>query len=103
MGLDISRAAQPLLGVVTDDLLDGSPHLDEAGRVVEQLYVAPVPGHQLELSVHHGNPLPHVLYGSLQQAAVEAKHVGGLVHYGGDLFELHVAPLQGRRQHQPGG
>ncbi len=40
--------------------------------------------------------------GPLQQAAVEAKHIGSLVHYGGDLLELHVAPLQGRGKHQPG-
>ena len=29
-----------------------------------------------------------------QQAAVEAEHVRGLVHYGGDLLELHVAPCR---------
>ena len=37
----------------------------------------------------------------LQQAAVEAKHVGGLIDNGGYLLELHVAPLQGRGEHQP--
>ena len=103
LGLDIARSAEPLLGVVADDLLDGAPHLDEPVRIVEQLYVAPVPGHQLEFPVHHRDPLPHVLYGPLQQAAVEAEHVRGLVHYGGYLLELHVAPLQGGGQHQPGG
>lgn len=103
LGLDVSLTAQPLSGVVADDLLDGTAHLNETGGIGEQLDVASVPGHQPELPVHHGDPLPHVFDCPLQQAAVEAEHVGGLVHYGGDLLELHVASLQGRGQHQAGG
>ena len=34
---------------------------------------------------------------------LKPEHVGGLVHYGGDLPELHVASLQGGGQHQAGG
>ncbi len=101
MLLDIAGAAQPLQCVVTDDLLDGAPSLDKPGRIVEQLNVTPVPRHQLELPIHHRDPLPDMLDRPLQQTAVEAEYVRGFVHYGGDLFELHVAPLQGRGEHQP--
>ena len=99
--LDITGATEPLLGVVADDLLNRTPSLNKPGRIVEQLDVAAVPGHQPKLPVHHRDPLPDMLDRPLQQAAVEAKHVGGLIDYGGDLLELHVAPLQGRGKHQP--
>lgn len=99
--LDITGATEPLLGVIADDLLDGAPRLNKTRRIVEQLDVTAVPGYQPELPVHHRDPLPDMLDCPLQQASVEAKHVGGLIDYGGDLLELHVAPLQGRGEHQP--
>ncbi len=99
--LDITGATEPLLGVVADDLFNRTPCLNKPRRIVEQLDVTAVPGHQPKLPVHHRNPLPDMLDRPLQQAAVEAKHVGGFIDYGGDLLELHVAPLQGRGEHQP--
>ncbi len=99
--LDIAGATEPLLGVVADDLFNGAPSLNKPRRIVEQLDVAAVPGHQPKLPIHHRDPLPDMLDRPLQQAAVEAKHVGGLIDYGGDLLELHVAPLQSRGEHQP--
>ena len=82
-------ALQRLVGCVTGAVTDlqlvqrpcrevdhGLSDLQQLRREPEQRGVAAVPGHQLQLCIHHADALAHVLQRGFQQALVEAQHLG---------------------------
>ena len=92
-------AAQAALGVVANDVGNRSADADQAIRVVEQLEVAPVPGHQFQRLVDHTDALGDVFDRPLQQRAIELQHLGGFVGDAHDVFELHFPTFDGGFYH----
>ena len=74
MHFRLAGAAQPALGIVTDDVGNRPTHADQALWIVEQLQIAAVPGDQAQGLVDHADALGDVLNGALQQGAVELQH-----------------------------
>nr|GFD03738.1 hypothetical protein [Tanacetum cinerariifolium] len=77
MHLGFAGSEQAAFGVVANDVRDGPADADQPVRVVEQLQIAVVPGHQLKRLVHHADALRDVLDGALQQGPVELQDLGG--------------------------
>ncbi len=98
--VDLARAEQPALGVESDQAVDRATDVEQLGRILEQLGVAAVPGHQPLVAVDHRDALRHVLEGRSEQRARKAQFLRGLVEQRGDLVQLHAAAAQGRGQHQ---
>ncbi|MNO72306.1 hypothetical protein D3C76_632490 [compost metagenome] len=99
----VAGAAEAAFGVEADDVGDRPTDLDQPFRILEQLQVAVVPGHQAQRLVDHADALGDVLDGALQQRAVELQHLGGFV---GDLhhvLHLHLAAFDGGLHHRAGG
>ncbi|MCY1397617.1 hypothetical protein D9M71_126270 [compost metagenome] len=95
-------AAQAALGIVANDVGDRPTDTDQAVRVVEQLQVATVPGHQFQRLVDHADALGDVLDGALQQGAVELQHLRGFVGDAHDVFQLHLPAFNGGFYHRAG-
>ena len=52
---------------------DRHAHLQHAGRVAQQFFVAAIPRHQMQVRIDHADALAHVLQRRFQQALVEAQ------------------------------
>ncbi len=98
--LGIARSPFAAAGVPADQLGHRAAHAHHALGIAEQLEVAAVPRHQAQLGIDHRDALGHVLQGRLQQLAVEAQLLRGLVQHGGDLVHLHAGAAQRGGQHQ---
>ena len=79
-GLDVVGAFAAL-GVQAIDDGDGQADVDEPGRQVEHGDVAPVPGGDAQILVHHDHALVDVVERGLQQVAVELNRLGRLVQH----------------------
>ena len=53
-------AAQAAFSIVTNDVGNRASYADQSVRVVEELQIATIPGHQLERLINHANPLGDV-------------------------------------------
>ncbi|PBJ16724.1 hypothetical protein BSG18_57250 [Pseudomonas ogarae] len=96
-----ARPAEATFGVVANDIGNGPADTDQAVRILEQLQVATVPGHQPEGLVDHADALADVLDGALQQRAVELQHFRRFVCDPDDVFELHLPTFNGGFYHSP--
>lgn len=101
MHVRIAGPAQAAIGVVADDVGDRPADVDQPVRVLEQLQVAVVPGHQAQRLVDHADALGDVLDRALQQGAVELQHLGGFVGDPHHVLHLHLAPFDGGLHHRP--
>ena len=63
---DVARPVVSLLRRVTDDVGEGTPHMEQTRRVVEQLEQASVPRGEAEVGVEGGQSLSHVLQRGLE-------------------------------------
>ncbi len=102
VNLCLARPAESALGVVTDDVGNRPANADQAFRVIEQLKVATIPGHQPQGLVDHADALGNVFDGPLQQRAVELQDFGGFVGDAYDVFQLHVATFDSSLDHRAG-
>jgi len=59
--LPLAGAHQALIRVVAKQISHRTADLDQLGRVVEKIEIRLVPGYQAHFSIHHANPLAHVL------------------------------------------
>lgn len=98
-----SAAEQPALGVVAHHLFDRPAHRDQFGRVLEQIEIALVPGHQAQVGVDHRNALREMFERRAHELAVELDDMRGLVEQAHHVFDLHVASAQRRSEHQARG
>ena len=98
--VDVLGANPAARGVVADEVFDVTADGDHARWIVEQLLVALIPCDQAEIGVDDAHALRQVLEGRAQQFAIELDRVRGFVEKAHHVFRLHVAPTQGRAQHQ---
>ncbi|MNS94050.1 hypothetical protein D3C72_1282530 [compost metagenome] len=80
-GLDVAGVGLAAFGVQAIDGGDGQADVDEADGQIEHLDIAPVPGGQAQVLVHHADALVDVVQGGLQQVAVELDRLRGLVQH----------------------
>ncbi len=84
---------------VYGEVADRPADLQQRGRKTEQLRIACVPGHQVEIAIDHADALRHVLERRLEQALVEAQRLRGLADDRGDGVQI-AALLAARRVEQ---
>ena len=99
--VDITGSDLAALSVVANQVGHRPTDEEHAVGIVEEFAVAPIPGHQTHLAIDHADALAHVLEGGLQQFAVEAQSLAGLVQHRDHLAQLQTAAAQHRGQHQP--
>ena len=75
-------------GVVFIDAGNGAAHVQQPRRVVEQLLVLAVPGHEDQVAVDHADALGDVLQRCLQQMAGELELLRGAAHEVDDVLHL---------------
>ena len=68
-----------VLGDVTQNLVERDADAGEAVRQIENLAELPVPAHQIEVLVEHGDALAHVVERGLQNLAVVVDRRIGVV------------------------
>ena len=84
---DRSGPVLPAFGVVTDEILEAGAHPNQRWRKIEEFDEAPVPSHELEIPVEHGDALVDVIEAGLQQRA--------LIESGGGLHRRPQAAKDG--------
>ena len=95
----IPGATLAAAGVVAHQLRHRPAHINHLGRIMKQLQVAAIPGHQIEVGINHGNALVDIVDAALQQAAAELVNIRGLLQVlraaGGFTQLAHQAPGTG--------
>ena len=99
----IAFAQFAALGVVADQVRDRASHVQHAVRVAEHLLVAPVPGHQPHVRVHHADAGADVLQRGGQDLAVEAQLLPCLIQHGDHFAQFHARAAQHAGQHDARG
>ena len=101
-GADVGRRRLSALGVQAIDFGHRQTHVDEAGRQVEQLHIARVPGDQAQVGVHHADALVDVVQRGLQQFAVELDGQRGLIQHPHHVLGCAASAGQSRGDDPPG-
>ncbi len=99
MLLRIAGTVLAVVGVVAEHLLHRRADADQVVGEAEDLQVALIPHHQVEVLVDHPDTLVDVLDGRLEQGAVELQHLGRLVDDRDNVGDADAAALERRVDH----